>query len=121
MIEELIRNEGWSYEHFIVSSFLRRELWALRRVGPPEIPVGLLLARPTRFYRRAARLLNATSVHPALRYVTERLVNDAHADGRKVYVYTVNEPADLARMRALNVDGVFSDFPERVCGPLATP
>ena len=119
LIEDLVREEGWAYEQFIVSSFLRRELWALRRVGAPQIPVGLLLARPTRFYRRAARLLQATSVHPALRYVTERLVDDAHADGRKVYVYTVNDPADLARMRALKVDGVFSDFPERVCGPVA--
>lgn len=115
-IEELVRDEGWSFEHFIVSSFLRRELRELRRVGAPEIPVGLLLARPTRFYRRAARLLRATSVHPALRYVTDRLVKEAHGDGRKVYVYTVNEPPDLARMRALEVDGVFTDFPERVCG-----
>ncbi len=115
-IEDLVRNAGWSFDSFIVSSFLRRELVELRRVGAPEIPVGLLLARPTRFYRRAARLLRATSIHPALRYVTERLVQDAHAEGRRVYVYTVNAPEDLARMRALEVDGVFTDFPERVCG-----
>jgi glycerophosphoryl diester phosphodiesterase len=118
LIEDLVRSEGWSFENFIVSSFLRRELAQLRRLGAAEIPVGLLLARPTRFYPRAARLLRATSIHPALRYVTERLVNDAHADGRKVYVYTVNEPQDLERMRALGVDGVFTDFPERVCGQL---
>ena len=32
----------------------------------------------------------------------------------KVFVFTANEPADIARMSALGVDGVFSDFPERV-------
>jgi glycerophosphoryl diester phosphodiesterase len=31
-------------------------------------------------------------------------------------VYTVNEPASLARMRALGADGVFTDFPERLQG-----
>ena len=47
--------------------------------------------------------------------MTAPLVEEAHAAGRKVYVYTVNEPADLERMRAMEVDGVFTDFPERVC------
>jgi glycerophosphoryl diester phosphodiesterase len=32
----------------------------------------------------------------------------------KVFVFTVNKPIDIARMAALGVDGVFSDFPERV-------
>jgi glycerophosphoryl diester phosphodiesterase len=42
------------------------------------------------------------------------LVADAHQRGLKMFVYTVNEPKDLAAMRTLGVDGVFSDFPERV-------
>ena len=50
----------------------------------------------------------------ALRHVTGRFVEDAHRRGLKVFVYTVNTPADIARMRELKVDGVFSDFPERV-------
>jgi glycerophosphoryl diester phosphodiesterase len=28
----------------------------------------------------------------------------------------VNKPEDIARMEAMNVDGVFTDFPERVKG-----
>ncbi|MDB5987523.1 MAG: glycerophosphodiester phosphodiesterase, partial [Nevskia sp.] len=33
--------------------------------------------------------------------------------GLKVYVYTVNDPAELKALRALGVDGVFTDYPER--------
>jgi glycerophosphoryl diester phosphodiesterase len=33
-----------------------------------------------------------------------------------MFVFTVNEPEEIASMRALGVDGVFSDFPERVVG-----
>ena len=56
-------------------------------------------------------------MNPALRYVTRPFVEDAHRRGLKVFVYTVNEPADLARMREWGVDGVFTDFPERALAP----
>ncbi len=38
----------------------------------------------------------------------------ARALGLKVIPWTVNEPADIARVLAKNVDGMISDYPERV-------
>lgn len=114
LIDELVAERGWSHRDFLLSSFFRGELRAFRALAPPQIPVGLLLARPSPFFLRAARLLGATTVHPALRFTSARLVEEAHRGGLKVFVYTVNEAAELARMRALGVDGVFTDFPERV-------
>ena len=111
LIHEFIARHGWTYEHFIVSSFHHTEL---RAIGDPRIRIGLLLTRPSRLYSVSARRVRAWSVHPALRYVTARFVEDAHRRGWRVLVYTVNEPADLERMRALGADGVFTDFPERV-------
>ena len=43
-----------------------------------------------------------------------RFVEDAHRRGLRVFPFTVNHPDDIARMRDLGVDGVFSDYPERV-------
>jgi glycerophosphoryl diester phosphodiesterase len=116
LLRELIAEQGWKHEHFLVSSFLRRELRAFREADGGHTPLGLLLARPTRLFLRQARLLGAVSVHPPLRYTNARLVERAHEHGLRVYVYTVNEPAALERMRALGVDGVFTDFPERCAG-----
>ena len=31
-----------------------------------------------------------------------------------MHVYTVNDPVEIARVRALGVDGIFTDYPERV-------
>jgi glycerophosphoryl diester phosphodiesterase len=31
-----------------------------------------------------------------------------------VFVYTVNSPEEIDRLQALGVDGIFTDFPERV-------
>jgi glycerophosphoryl diester phosphodiesterase len=116
LIREFIEHHGWSYEHFLVSSFQHREL---RAIVDLRIRLGLLLTRPSRLYSVSARRVRAWSVNPALRYTTARFVEDAHRRGYRVFVYTVNEPADLERLRALGVDGVFTDFPERVAAQVA--
>ena len=114
LIAEFVEQRGWRCEDFVVSSFHRAEL---RAVSDPRIPIALLLARPTRLYALSARRVRAGAVNPALRFVTQRFVEDAHRRGLRVFVYTVNDPADLARMRAWGVDGVFTDFPERALAP----
>jgi len=113
LIAEFVAQRGWRYEEFIVSSFSRTEL---RAISDPQIPIALLLTRPTRLSMLSARRVRALAVNPALRYVTRQFVEDAHQRGLRVFVYTVNEPADLARMREWGVDGVFTDYPERALG-----
>jgi glycerophosphoryl diester phosphodiesterase len=38
----------------------------------------------------------------------------------ELVVWTVNEPDDIQRMIELGVDGIISDYPDRVIGMLAT-
>ena len=112
LIREFVTRHGWSYEDFVVSSFHHSEL---RAIVDRRIRIGLLLTRPTRLWPLSARRVRAWSVHPALRHVTPALVEAAHRRGYRVIVYTVNDPADIERMRQLGVDGIFTDFPDRVC------
>ncbi len=49
---------------------------------------------------------------------SQRLV-EARALGLKVVVWTVNEPADIARMLELGVDGIISDRPDLVRAAMA--
>ena len=113
LIGEFVAKRGWRYEDFLVSSFNRREL---RSVGDLRIPIGLLLTRPSRLYALSARRVRASAVNPAARYVTARFIEDAHRRGLRVFAYTVNAPAEIARLRRIGADGVFTDFPERVVG-----
>jgi glycerophosphoryl diester phosphodiesterase len=113
LIREFVEKRGWRYEDFLVSSFNRAEL---RAISDPQIPIGLLLTRPTRLYALSARRVRAGAVHPAARFVTARFVADAHRRGLRVFPYTANAPSEIARLRRLGVDGVFTDFPERVVG-----
>jgi len=46
--------------------------------------------------------------------VTPAALREAQLLGLKVVVWTVNEPHDIARMVELGVDGVISDYPDRL-------
>ena len=54
------------------------------------------------------------ALHPDHAYVTPELVAKAHAAGLAVNPWTANDPADIAALLAAGVDGICSDFPERV-------
>ncbi len=54
---------------------------------------------------------NAKAVNPHFTAVTQSLINYAHRFKIKVYPWTVNEPQDIARMKALGADGIISDYP----------
>ena len=110
LIGECVAEHGWSYGQFLVSSFRGGEL---RAIPDARIPIGLLLARPTRLCWFNARRVRAVAVNVALRYTTSAFIAEAHGRGLRVCVYTVNEPADIARMREWGADGVFTDYPER--------
>lgn len=112
LIAELVAG-GWDREAILVSSFDHRQLRELKRLDH-RVRVGVLLCSLPVDDAAAAQALDGFSVHPALDFVDRRFVEDAHRRGLNVYVYTVNHPEDIARMQALGVDGVFTDFPERV-------
>ena len=59
-----------------------------------------------------AKKLGVYSINISRDLVTEEMVNLAHENGLKVFVYTVNTPIIMRKMINYNVDGVFSDYPE---------
>lgn len=111
-LTSLLEN-GWRSESFLVSSFDHEELAKCKKIAP-SIPIGVLLYGYPINTLELAKALGAYSVHLNLETVTPKRVSALHQAGLKVFVYTVNDPADIEAMRAVGVDGVFSDFPDRV-------
>jgi glycerophosphoryl diester phosphodiesterase len=113
LIDEYKKHHPLSYGQVLLSSFRRRELTRVRALNP-EIPLGVLARDILRSHTGFARALGAVSLHVHHTAVRPALVDDAHRRGLKVFAYTLNDPGDLQRMRALGVDGVFTDYPELV-------
>lgn len=59
-----------------------------------------------------AKKLNVYSIHISKRLVSKEIVDLAHENNLKVFVYTVNRPYTMNKMIKLNVDGVFTDYPD---------
>ncbi len=112
LITEL-RNEGWPDHLILVSSFNHRELETVHRLDP-SVRLGALMAALPVDDAAFAGALGAWSVHMAREFVDRRFVDDAHGRGLKVFVFTVDHPEDIRRMAALGVDGVFTNYPDRV-------
>src|SRR5262245_15453670 len=61
-----------------------------------------------------ARKLGAEALNPWRGLATPGLVEAAHAEELAVYVYTVNRGQEMRRLLDLGVDGIFTDFPDRL-------
>ena len=108
-------SEGWNYKDFLVSSFEHNELHHFSGICP-EVKIGVLTGDIPLGYAEYAETLGAYSVNIALEAASPKFIEDAHKRGIKVFVWTVNELEDIALMKRLEVDGIFTDFPGRAKG-----
>jgi len=112
LIDEYIK-KGWKDSCFLVSSFNHYELKKFKELKP-NIRVGALIGGIPLGYSEFAKELKAYSLHPTLEFINKELVDNAHKNGLKVLVYTVNDKDDINKMKELRVDGLFSNYPDRI-------
>jgi glycerophosphoryl diester phosphodiesterase len=108
-------------DRVLFSSFYDPVLRRLRALSPPA-RIALLISRRSAFSAiDRAKALGAEALNPEVSLVTRALVEEAHAAGLAVYVYTVNEAAEMDRLLALGVDGLFTNYPDRLRRILDAP
>ena len=112
-IKHFVEDHHWTYDKFFVSSFNHYDLPEFRKLCP-EVPTGAVLAGIPMGYSEFASQVGAQVVCQWVEFATEQFVDDTHKHGLKLYVWTVNEHEDIGRMKSLGVDGIFSDFPDRI-------
>jgi glycerophosphoryl diester phosphodiesterase len=108
-----MRETGWNDDLLLVSSFNHRELSRVRRLDS-RIKLGAMMVGLPVDDAAFAESLDAYSVHLSLEFIDRRFVKDAHARGLRVFVFTIDLSEDIEKMRELGVDGVFTNYPERV-------
>ena len=81
----------------------------------PDLDLALLVENADGLENNLARLSFVPDYYsPQYALVTETLLNDLRERGIDLLVWTVNEKEDIKRMIALGVDGIISDYPNRV-------
>ena len=110
IIEKYVRGKGWSYDDFFVSSFNHHELLEFSKLKP-EIKIGLVTTNAS---LDLAVKIKAHSVNVRYDVVNEDFVSTAHKKRLMVFAWTVNNSKDIKRIKSYGVDGIFSDFPDRL-------
>jgi glycerophosphoryl diester phosphodiesterase len=127
-LEELalaaVRSRGL-LEATLFSSFFDPVLERLRELAPSARLAFLVSPRdPERPLERAAAV-GAEALNPWVGMVTADLVRAAHDAGLAVYPFTVDAEPEMRRLLDLGVDGMFTNYPDRLrrvlCPPGETP
>lgn len=113
LIENCILKENWTHNHFIVSSFDWNALQEIRSLDP-NIALGVLTETDVELAINFAKFINAKSVHPHFHLLTVENVKQMQQKELQVLPWTVNETEDIQKIKSFNVDGIISDFPDRI-------
>jgi glycerophosphoryl diester phosphodiesterase len=93
----------------------------IHRMGEkrPHIRRGVLIASYPMHPVRCLEDADASILWQHHQHVDEALVATMHGAGMALYVWTVNDPAEVRRFLALGVDGICTDFPDVARAALA--
>jgi glycerophosphoryl diester phosphodiesterase len=96
---------------FVVSSFIPEALTKIHDLDE-TIPLGLICE--TKIQLSLWNTLPVSYVIPHYKLLTQRLLREIKSERKKVFVWTVNAPAAIKRFLRWEVDGIISDYPERL-------
>jgi glycerophosphoryl diester phosphodiesterase len=111
-------------DRVMVASFSAKVLKAFRRVCPEvatsagtgEVALFYVmnLVFLGRVYRSPFQAFQIPEYSSGLRVLTKKFVKTAHGLNLAVHVWTVNETTDMQRLLDLGVDGIVTDYPDRL-------
>lgn len=113
LLQELAQKGAIQAEDFVLQSF---DLEIVRRALDlaEEFPRACLFKNPSVQDVQSALELKAQAIHVNFEKLSTAVIQAAQHAGLKVYIYTVNQPEQIRCALAQGVDGITSDYPDRV-------
>lgn len=108
-----LRTGRWKLEQFSISSFDHSQLQRVRELNK-SIRLGLLLCGSPVDLVAYANALDVWAVHFAADFAREDWIAAVQKAGMWAFAYTVNDACDVACLQGMGIDGVFTDYPDRV-------
>jgi glycerophosphoryl diester phosphodiesterase len=122
-LADAVREAG-ALDDVMVWSFFPQALAAMR-AAEPSLPGGLLLGPSASGgpqwpeMRRLALRLGLQAVSVFCYGITQEIRRDTQRSGLALYAWTADPEAEIARLIALGVDGVCTNYPDRAVALLA--
>jgi glycerophosphoryl diester phosphodiesterase len=113
LIAHYISAKNSKYTDFLVSSFDWTMLEEVQLLYT-KIRIGVLTEESIEAALALAKKVNAYSIHPDYRLLTKENVALMQENGFEVYPWTVNSKEDIQKIKSFNINGIISDFPDRI-------
>ena len=113
LISHYISEKNWNYNHFLISSFDWKMLEEVQLLNP-KIRIGVLTEESIEEVLAFAKKIKAFSIHPDYALLSKENVALVQEKGFEVYPWTVNSNEDFQKIKSFNVNGIISDFPDRI-------
>ncbi len=116
LIEEYVANKGWNYSDFVVMSFIKDSIVRASMLNK-NVRLGLLFNDSKDLLDFSNNINSQQTIeYVGVNYkiISPDMIKNLHQKGFKVFVYTVNNINDVNEMKSLGVNGIVSDYPDRV-------
>jgi glycerophosphoryl diester phosphodiesterase len=113
LISHYILVKNWNYTDFLVSSFDWKMLEEIQLLNP-KIRIGVLTEESIEDALVFAKTTKAFSIHPNYVLLSKENVALMQENEFEVYPWTVNLKEDIQKIKSFNVNGIISDFPDRI-------
>lgn len=114
LIIEAFKKKGWQNKDFFISSFKVAELKMMRSLNK-KVAIGYLTYKDSLpAIIKVAKEMNAQAINPYYKTVTAENIAIMKANNFKIYPWTVNDLDAIQNLKALKVNGIITDYPERI-------
>lgn len=109
----LIAKNTFDQSKILISSFDWNALQEVR-FHDEDIRIGVLSETDLDLAIAFAKFIKAEAIHPYYHLLTAENVEKIKEKGFKVFPWTINNPTAITFVKSLGVDGIITDFPERL-------
>lgn len=111
LIDDYVREKGWSYNDFIVASFDHDAIVRFSALCP-LVKTGAVFDEHENDI--VARTVRAQAAYAMVHHnsVTQKLIAEAHAHAIKVFAYTINTKFLAQQVSVLHIDGIITNYPD---------
>lgn len=113
-IEKILIDKIYRYnakKWCVVQSFDEKILEKIREVDP-SVSLHRLISGPIVF--QSKKTDDFLALNPHYRFATKRKIEKLHSKNLKIFVWTVNDVEKMKKLIAMGVDGIITNFPEKL-------
>lgn len=113
LINHYISDKKWKINDFLISSFDWNMLEEFHLLNP-KIRIGVLTEESIEEALAFAKKIKGFSIHPDYMLLSKENVALMQENGFEVFPWTVNSQEAIQKIKSFNVNGIISNFPDKI-------